>query len=68
MSPQEIADKCVRPADAIRRLQAENDRLRRDLESERNLRMLDKAEVIRLRRMVEAAIEDKEGALWRSFT
>lgn len=54
------------PDDEVRRLRAENELLRRDLESERNLRMLDKAEVIRLRRMIEAAIEDKEGSPWRS--
>lgn len=58
MRPQEIADKCVCQIDEeVRRLRAENERLRRDLDSERNLRMLDKAEIIRLRRMLEAAVD-----------
>lgn len=57
MRPQEIADKCVCPADAIRRLQAENEKLRRNIDEERNLRMLDQAEIVRLRRMLEAVID-----------
>ena len=58
MSPQEIADKCVcRVDEEVRRLRAENERLRRDIESERNLRMLDQAEIIALRRMLEAALD-----------
>lgn len=51
----------------VHRLRAENEKLRRDLESERNLRMLDRAEVIRLRRMIEAAADIREdGSRWRS--
>lgn len=41
-------------------LRRENDRLKRELETEKNLRMLDRAEVVQLRRMAEALIEEKE--------
>lgn len=66
MSLQEIADKCVcQIDDEVRRLRAENEKLKRDLDSERNLRMLDKAEVVRLRRMIEAAVDIREdGSRW----
>ena len=64
MSPQEIADKCVCQLDVeARLLRIENDRLKRELETEKNLRMLDRAEVIQLRRMVEVLIEEKEAAV-----
>lgn len=64
MSPQEIADKCVCPIDnEVRCLRAENERLKRELETAKNLRMLDRAEVIQLRRMVGVLIEEKEAAV-----
>ena len=57
MSPQEIADKCVFPANEVRRLRAENAKLRRELSEAKDLRMLDMAEIVRLRRMLEVAID-----------
>lgn len=57
MSPQEIADKCVFPANEVRRLRVENERLRRELSEAKDLRMLDMAEIVRLRRMLEVAID-----------